>query len=606
MDNLNEKNNENDSSLKKAELENELTREIENEIKNNDFLDFDELEDALREEVDNQLSELNILEKNKEKIGDPESLGEIIKDVVWEQFINQIGVVAGEDFIKHNKQLMSNLSEEVIFQTPISDDDVDRYGLDLRHDAHIQTTENFADGKIASHNTEINYKKRYDDWQANFKRDENGNIVMQYDRIDDENKAVLKDDARAPFDKDRPKGSASVHMDHTVSAGEVIRDPQANAHLSKEEQIDFANSDKNLNPLDSRANPSKGDHKTQNWLDSERDGKKPAERFDIDEQQLREKDMEARAEYEKRKEEGEKKSIEAGKKSQRAEAFRMGGEALRAFVMVLLADLVRKIIQQLVVWLQSAEKSINTFIESVKTAITKFVENLKQEVLSATDIAVTAIVTAILGPIVRLIKKAWIFLKQGAHTIKEAILYLKNPENSVKPFEIIMMEVGKIVIVGLSAAGALVLGQVIESALTTIPFFALEIPLLGSMASIFGIFLGALISGIVGALALRIIDNAAAKYQLAQIRQQEDYIYARGAQTEAALALARAGKTGTHVLKTEVAFVTSAVDMSGKREQIKTHQENTRNEMDEAEETINQTAEKIAALSSENEEEFEL
>jgi hypothetical protein len=147
---------------------------------------------------------------------------------------------------------------------------------------------------------------------------------------------------------------------------------------------------------------------------------------------------------------------------------------------------------------------------------------------------------------------------------------------------------------------------VIESALTTIPFFALEIPLLGSMASILGIFLGALICGIVGALVLRIIDNAAAKYQLAQIRQEEDYIYAKVAQTEAALALAHADNTGTHVLKTEEAFVTSAVDMSGKREQIKTHQDNTQSTMDEIEETANQTAEKIAALSSENEEEFEI
>ena len=604
MENLNE-NHEKDFSMEKAELENELTREIEDEIRNNDFLDFDELEEELRKEVEAQLSELKILEENKEKIGNPESLGEIIKNVVWEQFINQIGGKAGEDFIKRNKQLMSKMNDEAFIQTTITDDDVDRYGLDLRKEAHIQTTENFADGNIAKHNTEIDYQQRYDDWQNNFKRDENGNIVMRYDRIDDEVKPVLKDGARKPFDNDRPKGSASVHIDHTVSADEIICDPEANAHLTKDEQIEFANSDSNLNPLDSSANESKRHHKTENWLDSERDGKKPAERFNIDEEQLRKKDKEAREEYAKRKEEGEKRSIEAGKKSQRAEAFRMGGEALKAFVMVLLADLVRKIIQQLVIWLQSAEKSINTFLESVKTAITKFVENLKQEVLSATDIAVTAIVTAIFGPIVRLIKKAWIFLKQGAHTIKEAILYLKNPENSVKPFGIIMMEVGKIVIVGLSAAGALVLGQVIESALMTIPFFALEIPLLGSMASIFGIFLGALISGIVGALALRIIDNTAAKYQLAQIRQQEDFIYAKGSQTEAALALAHAGNTGIPVLKTEEAFVTSATDMSKKRELAKKYQDETQSKMDEIENDVNQTTIKIDKLKS-DEEEFEL
>lgn len=595
MDNLEEKNSEKDFSLEKAELVNELKRaiegdffdfEVDDKIRNDAFFDFEELEEELRKEVDTQLSELKILEENKETIGNPESLGKIIKDVVWEQFINQIGVKAGEDFIKKNNG----------------------FKFDIRDDAHIQTTENFAEGKIASHNSEINYQKRYDDWQSNFVRDKDGNIVMRYDRIDDEYKAVLTKDARKPFDEGRPKGSssASIDMDHTVSAGEIIRDPAANAHVSRDEQLDFANSNTNLNPLDSSANKSKGDHKMENWLGSERDGQKPAERFNIDEEQLREKDKEARPEYEKLKKEGEKKSIEAGKKSQRAEAFRMGGEALRAFVMVLLADLVRKIIQQLVVWLQSTEKSINTFLESVKTAITKFVENLKQEVLSATDIAVTAIVTAILGPIVRLIKKAWIFLKQGAHTIKEAIQYLKKPENRAKSFEIIMMEVGKIVIVGLSAAGALVLSEVIEKALIPIPFFALEIPLLGSMANIFGMFLGALISGIVGALALRIIDNAAAKYQLAQIRVQEDVLYTQVTQKEAVLAQVIALKTGTHVAQTEVFFVNTAVDMSGKREQTISNQEETLTVLGETEKTAKRTKEIIDELLNDNEEEFNL
>jgi hypothetical protein len=594
MDNLNEKNNEKDFSLEKAELEEELKKAINDELpefeisdqnRDDDFIDFDELEEELRKEIDEQLSELIILEENKEKIGNPQSLGETIKNVVWEQFINQIGGTAGEDFIKKNRGLT----------------------LDLSKEAHTQTTENFENGKIASHNTEINYQKRYDDWQSNFVRDKDGNIVMRYDRIDDENKAVLNKEARKPFDEGRPKGSssASVDMDHTVSAGEIIRDSEANAHLSREEQLDFANSNANLNPLDSSANKSKGDHNMENWLGSERDGQKPAERFAINEDQLRNKDKEAREEYAKQKEEGKKKSIEAGKKSQQAEAFRMGGEALRAFVMVLLADLVRKIIKQLIIWLKSAEKNINTFLQSVKSAIVEFVENLKNEVLSAADAAVTAIATAIFGPIVRLIKKAWILLKQSAQTIKEAIQYIKRPENKTKDFEIIMMEVGKIVIVGLSAAGALVLSEVIEKALMEIAFFAIPIPLLGSFGSIIGIFLGALISGIVGALALRIIDNAAAKYQLAKIRQEEDYIYVKVAQTEATLALAKAGNTGTHVARTEEVFVKSSIDMSEKREQTKKYQDETQSTMDEIEKDVNQTTNIINKLKS-DEEEFEL
>ena len=103
---------------------------------------------------------MQFLAEEKEKIGNPDNLGNVIMDVVWEQFINQVAVTAGEDFIKENRGLH----------------------LDLRKEAHIQTTENFADGKIATHNTEIDYQQRYDDWQSNFVKDENGNVVTHQTR----------------------------------------------------------------------------------------------------------------------------------------------------------------------------------------------------------------------------------------------------------------------------------------------------------------------------------------------------------------------------------------------------------------------------------------
>ena len=98
-----------------------------------DNIDLDELESKLEEELDSQMSELQILKEEHEQINDPGTIGETIKNVVWEQFINQVAVVAGEDFIKENRGLT----------------------LDLRDSAHIQTTENFADGKIATHNNKI-------------------------------------------------------------------------------------------------------------------------------------------------------------------------------------------------------------------------------------------------------------------------------------------------------------------------------------------------------------------------------------------------------------------------------------------------------------------
>ena len=308
----------------------------------------------------------------------------------------------------------------------------------------------------------------------------------------------------------------------------------------------------------------------------------------------------------KEEKKGEDRLKKEGRETQIAEGFRIGGKALQAFIMNLLAELVKKIIRKLIVWLQSAEKSINTFLKNIKLALTEFVVDLKNEVLSATDTFVTAIVTAIFGPIVKLIKKAWILLKQSAHTIKEAIDYIKKPENRANSFEIIMIEVGKIVIVGLSATGAIVLGEVIEEALLSIPFFAFPIPAIGSLASIFGIFLGALVCGIVGALALRIIDDASAKHQLAQIRVQEDVLYTQVTQKEAVLAQVIALKTGTHVAQTEVFFVNTAVDMSGKREQTISNQEEILTVLGETEKTAKRTKENIDELLNDNEEEFNL
>ncbi|MDE7088882.1 MAG: cation diffusion facilitator family transporter, partial [Prevotella sp.] len=301
-----------------------------NELDLDDSFNFDELEKQFEAGLEESLSELEFLEEDKAKISNPDNLGNAVMGVVWDQFVIQIGAVAGDDFIKENRGLK----------------------LDLRDEAHIQTTENFAEGKIAPHNTEIDYQQRYDDWQNNFQKNEDGSIKTRVDNRTNEDKAVLrvKDTKKDPngenynanynarefIDKDRPKGSKTVNKDHTISAAEIIRDPEAAAHMTREEQAAFANNEKNLVDLDSAANQSKSDSKMEDWLNSGRNGEKPADRFDIDENELRERDKEAREEYEKQKKEAEERSIVTGKKSQRAEAFRIGGKALRAAVMGLL------------------------------------------------------------------------------------------------------------------------------------------------------------------------------------------------------------------------------------------------------------------------------
>ena len=452
-------------------------------------IDLDELEEKLQNRLDEEVSELKFLVEEKKKIGSVDNLGEIIKDIVWEQFLNQIAIVAGEDFIKENRNLT----------------------LDLSNEAHIQTTENFVKGNIAIHNSYIDYKERYDDWNENFQKDLNGNIITHTTRTGKEENTLARG-ARNIFDKNRPTGLSSdnIDIDHTISAGEIIRDPEANAHMSKKEQVEFANSEVNLNKMNASLNRSKGDKSVSDWLDNPNsNGQKPKEIFNIssdDESKLREKDFKAREEYKKIKNEAEEKSMILGRKSQKEEAFKITGKVLRAVFMQLLSELIKEIIAKLVKWFKSDKKALNTLLESLKEAINSFIGKLETHLINAGKTIVSTIATAIIGPIFVTIKKVWMILQKGWNSLKEAIEYIRNPENKNKPIGILFMEVGNIIIAGLTGIGALVLGDVIEKRLMTIPIFAKDIPLIGSLANVLGIFFGAIIAGIIGAIAINFIQ----------------------------------------------------------------------------------------------------
>lgn len=473
--------------------------------------DLDALEQKLEEELGERLSGLEQLKEEHKLIGNPDGIGTVVLNSVWEQFINQVGVVAGEDFIEANRGLK----------------------LDLRDEAHIQTTENFVHGKIASHNSYIDYQTRYDEMRQDFQTDpttktndytrynEDTKVVEKYDPRSGEWKAKLADGARDKFDTRtaNQRGSKTINKDHVIPVAEQIRDMDAAAHLDRKERTDFAKSDVNIQDLDAAANQSKRDLTTEQFLDTERNGKKPDENFPINKEQMIENDKKAREEYEKMKEKGKQKSIETGKKSQREEAFRIGGKAVRAAVTALLAELVRNIIAKLIQWIRSGEKKFSSFFVHLKEALYQFLGNMKKHVLTVGDSVLTTIATAIFGPIVGMVKKVWMLLKQGARSIKQAIDYLRNPENKGKSTSILLLEVSKIVTAGVVGIGAIVLGEMIEKSLLTIPVLAIEIPLFGSIASILGMFSGALVSGIVGALVVNMIDKLVAKKRSADSRE---------------------------------------------------------------------------------------
>ena len=459
------------------------------EITNNE-LEYDNLIDlksTLQVELNDILDELSSIEEDREKLQNNQYLEEAIQDIIWDQVQNQLAVQIGEEFIKDNNGQK----------------------LDLRKDAHIQTTENFEKGKFASHNREFNYQERYDKWQDNFTTNKNG-------------ERVLKKEARKFFDRGRDMGSAAVHKDHTVSIKEQLNDIEMAAFFSKEQVKEFANSSKNLHDLDASANKSKNDKTMTEFLNSERNGLKPEERFNIDRKQLEKDDKEAREELKNRKDENKNIAIQSGKKSRRKEALKVTGKALKAAVLQLLTEFLREIVKKFISWLGEKEKNFGNFIAKVKEAITNFISNISHHVLGVGQSMVTMLATSIIGPVVGTFMQVWTFIQQGWRSLTEAIDYLKNPENKNKSTSVKMLEIGKIIVAGVTAAGAIVLSSAIGATLLSIfPPLGVEIPLIGSLSGLIGTFMGATVAGIAGAFVLKLIDQMIVDKQIDELTNKK-------------------------------------------------------------------------------------
>ena len=455
-----------------------------------DYIDFDQLESALEQDLTSNLQELEGLELDHQLIGNPDGLGETVQKIVWEQFVNQVGVVAGEDFIKENRGLT----------------------LDLRDSAHIQTVENFKEGKIATHNhyskdqLERNYSRYkytpHKDFRDKFVDPNMDEVLPRIGTLKAQGQETVKDIytgrqiSTQYWLEDGSYNPLHAQREHVISSNEIYQNATLQMGYDDESLAAIINHPENLQGYTTaQRNNRKSDRSKEEMgqNDKNKHWEKANERA---EKLIQNKEQEATERLESE-----------GRATQKQEAFRITGKALRAVLMGMLADLVKEIIKKIIAWFRSANKQFKTFIESIKEAISNFIKDLKQHLLTAGDTLITTITTAIFGPVISLIKKAWIFLKQGFKSVKEAIIFLKDPANKNMPFSLKLLHVGKILIAGLTAGGAIVLGEVVEKGLLAIPVFAIQIPLFGSLANILGIFFGALVSGIIGALALNLIDR---------------------------------------------------------------------------------------------------
>lgn len=464
--------------------------------------DLDELEKKLQNQLEDELEDLKYFKEEKEKIGSPENLGNVIMDVVWEQFLNQVAVKAGEDFIKENQGLH----------------------LDLRNDAHIQTPENFAKGKIAKHN----YKSK-DQLEKNYDRYKNtSHKKFREDHVNKGMNATLK--RAGELKKDGVDTVTDIYTGRQIPTNTKLENGENNpkaaqrehvkpsAELYKNPSLQMANTDQQL--ADIINNPEN----LQGYTTAERNNRKSDKSSDEmssnDKNKHWEKADKRADDYIKGEEQkGEDRLKKEGRQTQKEEAFRIGGKALRAVLMQLLAELVREIIGKLVKWFKASKKSLDSLLDSIKEAISTFLGKMKTHMINAGNTLFSTIATAIIGPLFGTIKKVWMILKQGWGSLKSAINYIKDPANKGKSLDVLMMEVGKIIIVGLSGTGALLLGEVIEKGLSAIPLLTIEIPMLGSLANILGIFLAAVVAGIIGAIAINLIDKMIAKKKKADVQE---------------------------------------------------------------------------------------
>jgi hypothetical protein len=458
--------------------------------------DLEALENKINDNIEEELKDLDYLESEHEKIGNPDNLGDVVQNIVWEQFINQLGSIAGEDFIKANHGLT----------------------LDLRNEAHIQTPENFKDGKISKHNhysresLEQNYDRyknmTHKEFRKKYVNKQMDSTLKRAGTLEKEGINTVQDiytgkqipTARKTVEgKDNPK---AAQREHVKSSDELYRNPSLQMANDNEALASVINNPENL----------------QGYTTAERNrsksNKSVAEMDDKDKTKHHEKANKRAEEFINKKEkEGEERLKKEGRKTQKEEALRIGSSSLRAAVMALLAQLVKTIIGKLVTWFKSANKNLSTLRTSIKDAIVSFVTDLKTNLQIAGNSIISTIITSIGNPILNTIKKFWAILKQGWRALKDVYEYLKNPDNKSKPIDIRLMEIGKIVIVTLTAGGALLLGDLIEKKLSLIPVFSIEIPLIGSLASILGLFFGAVGAGIIGAILLNYIDKKIAKKQ---------------------------------------------------------------------------------------------
>lgn len=445
-----------------------------------EFFDFDELEEKLQSQLEEEFSNLEFLKEEKEKIGNPDALGKAILDEVWKQFGNQIGL------------------------------DMTNETLNQKYDREHQ-----------------------DETYKNV-----GKKVMQDPKYKEANKA-MKEQQQSGNLKDEYTGkninkNDNANLDHVIPRIELYENERRKqAGINTE---DLANKDENLKPTNESLNKSKGAKSVDEYISgreqrekglreqNERVNKKIDESnmSDVEKRKAKEKNNKRLQDKLDTDDELMKKAYKKSSKSINKEiaegvaeetAKKAGKDALKEMAVAALISLLKEVMNGFVRFLKSQAKSFKSFWEEMKKAIKSFFEKITNVLQTGASSVVGTIVIEIFGPIVSTFKKLASLIKQGVSSVMDAVRYLNDKENKNKPFSIKVAQVGKIITASLVSGGAIFLGELFEKLLQSIPEMLIELPLLGTLAHVIGMFLASLVSGLVGAITINLIDMFIAKKQ---------------------------------------------------------------------------------------------
>ena len=70
--------------------------------------DLDRLELELEKQLQIEQSDLDILMENEKNIGNPDGLGKVVGDEIWNQFLNQTAVFVGEENVAAYREKSAN------------------------------------------------------------------------------------------------------------------------------------------------------------------------------------------------------------------------------------------------------------------------------------------------------------------------------------------------------------------------------------------------------------------------------------------------------------------------------------------------------------------